>query len=79
MFLVILKKEERKSKISGSRCRCVYLPSSRWKISETVSLWSLHPIMATTALETSTWRSATRLQGKVSAGGKQETHAHTCR
>uniref|UniRef100_A0AAQ4NWZ4 mitogen-activated protein kinase kinase n=2 Tax=Gasterosteus aculeatus aculeatus TaxID=481459 RepID=A0AAQ4NWZ4_GASAC len=34
--------------------------------------------MATTALETSTWRSATRLQGKVSAGGKQETHAHTC-
>lgn len=44
-----------------------YLPSSCWKIPASCSLSSLHPSIATTALESITWRSARCLQGKVSA------------
>lgn len=44
-----------------------YLPSSWWKISVSRSLSMLHPNMAMKAPEIITCRSATRLQGNVSA------------
>lgn len=41
------------------------------------SRYSLHPNVATTALDTITWRSARRLQGNVSAERKSpNTHTH---
>lgn len=44
-----------------------YLPSSWWKISASCSLSMLHPNTAIKPQEIITCRSATRLQGKVSA------------